>query len=102
MRMGPVNWGSSDDRPFLILHGERDTLVPVGQSPIVREKRPRARSRAGGVFAELVIVKSAELLRVIADFFDRRRWDFGMGAELCRIGARVDSSYRFCYRRFQP
>ncbi len=53
-RAGPVNWVSADDPPFLILHGERDPLVPVSQSQIFYEKL-----QAAGVSATLVIVKNA-------------------------------------------
>jgi acetyl esterase/lipase len=81
-KASPVNWVSSDDPPFLILHGERDPLVPVSQSQIFYEKL-----RAAGVPATFVIVKNAghgfaplggpispsrqELTKMIADFFDQ-------------------------------
>jgi acetyl esterase/lipase len=81
-KASPVNWVSSDDPPFLILHGERDSLVPVSQSQIFYEKL-----RAAGVPATFVIVKNAghgfaplggpispsrqELTKMIADFFDQ-------------------------------
>jgi len=50
----PVTWISSDDPPFLILHGDRDETVPVGQS---RELYDRL--VAAGVDARLIIVKNA-------------------------------------------
>ncbi len=31
----PATWASSDDPPFLIMHGDRDRLVPSGQSDIL-------------------------------------------------------------------
>lgn len=81
-RASPVNWVSSDDPPFLILHGERDPLVPVSQSQIFYEKL-----QATNVPATLIIVKNAghgfapmggpisptrqELTKIIGDFFDR-------------------------------
>jgi acetyl esterase/lipase len=81
-KASPVNWVSSDDPPFLILHGERDPLVPVSQSQIFYEKL-----QAAGVPATFVIVKNAghgfaplggpispsrqELTKMIADFFDQ-------------------------------
>jgi acetyl esterase/lipase len=81
-KASPVNWVSSDDPPFLILHGERDPLVPVSQSQIFYEKL-----RAAGVPATFVIVKNAghgfaplggpispsrqELTKMIGDFFDQ-------------------------------
>jgi len=81
-KASPVNWVSSDDPPFLILHGERDPLVPISQSQIFYEKL-----RAAGVPATFVIVKNAghgfaplggpispsrqELTKMIGDFFDQ-------------------------------
>ncbi len=81
-RASPVNWVSSDDSPFLILHGERDPLVPVSQSQIFYEKLQAAK-----VPATLVIVKNAghgfvpmggpisptrqELTKMMGDFFDQ-------------------------------
>jgi len=81
-KASPVNWVSSDDPPFLILHGERDPLVPVSQSQIFYEKL-----QAAGVPATFVIVKNAghgfaplggpispsrqELTKMIGDFFDQ-------------------------------
>lgn len=81
-RASPVNWVSSDDSPFLILHGERDPLVPVSQSQIFYEKL-----QAANVPATLVIVKNAghgftpmggpisptrqELTTMMGDFFDQ-------------------------------
>lgn len=81
-RASPVNWVSADDPPFLILHGERDPLVPPSQSQIFYDKLVET-----GVPATLVMVKNAghgfvpmggpisptrdELTKMIADFFDR-------------------------------
>lgn len=81
-RASPVTWVSSDDSPFLILHGERDTLVPVSQSQIFYEKL-----QAANVPVTLVIVKNAghgfapvggpisptrqELTQMMGDFFDQ-------------------------------
>lgn len=81
-RASPVTWVSSDDSPFLILHGERDPLVPVSQSKIFYEKL-----QAANVPATLVIVKNAghgftpmggpisptrpELTKMIGDFFEQ-------------------------------
>ncbi len=50
----PVTYVSSDDPPFLILHGEVDTLVPIEQSQILLVKL-----QAAGVPAELVTVANA-------------------------------------------
>ena len=79
----PVTYASSDDPLFLILHGEKDTLVPVSQSLELYD-----RLRAAGVPATLVIVKNAghgftpvggtirptraEIIKMMADFFDQQ------------------------------
>jgi len=78
----PVTWVSLDDPPFLILHGDKDTVVPLSQSVTLD-----ARLRAAGVESTLVVVRNgghgfrptggemvpgrSELSRMIADFFDR-------------------------------
>ena len=77
----PVTSISLDDPPFLILHGEKDSLVPFSQS-----QELYTRLRAAGVPATLVLVKNAghgfaptggtiiptraELVQRVADFFD--------------------------------
>ncbi len=77
----PVSYISPDDPPFLILHGEKDTLVPPSQSQELYDKL-----QAAGVPATLVLVKNAghglaptggaiiptraELVQRVADFFD--------------------------------
>jgi acetyl esterase/lipase len=81
-RASPVTWVSSDDPPFLILHGDKDMLVPPNQS-----KKLYDRLAAAGVPATLVIVKNAghgfipeggimdpsrdQITKMVADFFDR-------------------------------
>ncbi len=81
-RANPINWISSDDPPFLILHGENDELVPVSQSEIFYNGLV-----TGGVPATLVIVENAghgfapvggviypsrsEITDMVADFFDK-------------------------------
>lgn len=50
----PVTYASSDDPPFLILHGEKDALVPIEQSEILL-----AALQNVGVPAELTRVKNA-------------------------------------------
>ena len=78
----PVTYVSPDDPPFLILHGDKDTLVPLSQSRILYD-----RLLAAGVTANLVVVKNGghgftpvggaisptrlELTNAIADFFDK-------------------------------
>lgn len=50
----PVTWVSADDPAFLILHGEKDTLVPLAQSQKLHD-----RLTAAGVDATLMVVKNA-------------------------------------------
>ncbi len=77
----PVTFVTQDDPPFLILHGEQDTVVPPGVSQELYDKL-----RAAGVPAQLVMVKNADhnlspldgvmspsrskITGMIADFFD--------------------------------
>jgi acetyl esterase/lipase len=80
----PVTYVSSDDPPFLILHGEADKLVPIEQSQILL-----AKLQAAGVPAELVTVANAghsfmpedgksispsrkEIAQMIVKFFEER------------------------------
>lgn len=41
-RANPAAYATADDPPFLILHGDRDPLVPVGQSEILFEALKKA------------------------------------------------------------
>jgi len=50
----PVTWASKDDPPVLMVHGEKDALVPIDQS----ERMLKALTEAGAE-AELVRVKNA-------------------------------------------
>jgi dipeptidyl aminopeptidase/acylaminoacyl peptidase len=77
-----VTYITPDDPPFLILHGDRDEVVPLEQSQILYDKL-----EAAGVPVELVVVKNAghgfrpvdgdiqpslpELVKMVADFFDK-------------------------------
>lgn len=54
VQASPVTHVTADDPPFLILHGEKDKLVPISQSQILHEKL-----LAAGVSSTLVIVKNA-------------------------------------------
>lgn len=81
VQTSPVHWVSSDDPPFLIVHGERDTLVPPEQARILYNTL-----RAANVSATLAMVRNAghgfrpvggpidpsreEITQMIADFFD--------------------------------
>jgi acetyl esterase/lipase len=77
----PATYASSDDPPFLLLHGAKDVLVPLSQSLELYD-----RLRAVSVPATLVIVENAghgfvpvggkikptraEITKMVADFFD--------------------------------
>jgi acetyl esterase/lipase len=50
----PVTYATPDDPPFLIVQGEKDTVVPAGQSQILYE-----RLKAIGIPVTLVMVKNA-------------------------------------------
>jgi len=73
----PLEFASKDDPPFLILHGEQDTLVPMSQSEKLRDALKRV-----GVDVTLVKVKNAghgfgpqsepspdEIKRIVQEFF---------------------------------
>jgi len=72
----PVTHVDKDDPPFLIMHGDKDPLVPVSQSKLLNEKLKTA-----GVETELVVIEDAghggakflapQVNRKIADFFDK-------------------------------
>lgn len=51
----PVTYVSPDDPPFLFVHGDRDTLVPLSQSEILLKKLQEA-----GVPASLIVVANAQ------------------------------------------
>ncbi len=81
MHSSPITFVTQDDPPFLILHGEQDTVVPPGVSQELYDKL-----HAAGVPAQLVMVKNAdhnfspvdgvmspsrsEITKMIAAFFD--------------------------------
>jgi acetyl esterase/lipase len=50
----PITHVTPDDPPFLLIHGDRDELVPVEQSQLMYERLVQA-----GVPAELIIVQNA-------------------------------------------
>jgi len=79
-KVSPVTHVTSDDPPFLIIHGEQDILVPVSQAEILYNQLVDAQ-----VPASLVVVQNAghdltgndasmtldEIVDMIADFFDQ-------------------------------
>lgn len=82
-KASPVTYISTDDPPFLIVHGDQDTLVPLSQSQELTD-----RLTASGVAAQLVVVKNAghgfvptggtisptrqEIARAVLGFFDQQ------------------------------
>ena len=74
-KANPITFVTKDDPPVLMLHGDADPLVPLGQSEILLEALKKA-----GVEAELVVIKgnghggpgfgTPEMQDKIAKFFD--------------------------------
>lgn len=70
----PITYTTPDDPPFLILHGDRDNLVPVGQSELLHAALQKA-----GVDSSLFVVKGAghgfrnrpEIDPMVKEFFAR-------------------------------
>ncbi len=80
----PLNYVSPDDAPFLIVHGNRDELVPVSQSELLAESLEKA-----GVEVRLEIVEGAGhslhgagIERIVDEFF--ARYLQRMGPNACR------------------
>jgi acetyl esterase/lipase len=75
-KANPIEYVSKDDPPFLILHGDMDPLVPLGQSELLLDALKKAK-----VEAELVVIKNGghggagfatrENVDKIAAFFDK-------------------------------
>jgi acetyl esterase/lipase len=73
-RISPINHVSDDDAPSLIIHGDKDTLVPIQQAEILVEKL-----KAAKVPAELVVKPGAahgwadmgKDMPTIIDWFDK-------------------------------
>jgi acetyl esterase/lipase len=53
-KANPITYVSKDDPPFLIMHGDKDPLVPIGQSELLQEALKKA-----GVECTLIRVKGA-------------------------------------------
>jgi acetyl esterase/lipase len=72
-KVSPVYHVSADDPPTLIIHGDKDFLVPIQQAEIIVDKL-----KAAGVEAKLVVKKDAghgwpdwhKDMATIADWFD--------------------------------
>ncbi len=54
VQASPITYVTSDDPPFLLIHGDKDELVPYQQSQLMYDRLTQV-----GVHAELVIVKNA-------------------------------------------
>jgi acetyl esterase/lipase len=54
-KISPLTYVTADDPPFLILHGDKDTLVPLSQSQVLYQ-----RLLAAGVTVTLVVVQNGE------------------------------------------
>jgi len=72
-RTNPVTYVSQDDPPFLIMHGDRDNLVPYQQSELLRDAL-----QAAGVPVQFKLVPGAghgfggpEIDRAVNEFFAR-------------------------------
>jgi acetyl esterase/lipase len=72
-RANPITWVDRDDPPFLILHGDRDPLVPLHQSQLLHAALAQA-----GVDVTLHVVEGAghgfggpDIERRVLEFFDR-------------------------------
>jgi acetyl esterase/lipase len=74
----PITYVTEDDPPFLIMHGDKDMLVPLHQSELLLDALRKA-----GVSASLYVVKGGghglrggkesqeELFEMVASFFDK-------------------------------
>jgi len=72
LRASPVTYVSKDDSPFLIMRGDRDPMMPLAQSEILRDALNKV-----GVEATLRVVRGAghgfdgpEIMDVVRQFFD--------------------------------
>jgi acetyl esterase/lipase len=72
-RANPITYVSRDDPPFLIMHGDRDAVVPSHQSEILHEALKKA-----GVDSTYHVVRGAghgfggpENMRKVEEFFNR-------------------------------
>ncbi len=94
-KANPITYVTSDDPPFLIMHGDKDMSVPLHQSELLLDALKKA-----GVDASLYVVKGGghglrggketpdELFRMVADFFDKQLKQPKPRAARSRSGAR--------------
>jgi acetyl esterase/lipase len=82
-KVSPITHVTGDDPPFLILHGDNDSVVPFEQSEILLEKLQYANVPATLIMVEdaghgfrpvpagsAISPSQSELTEIIADFFD--------------------------------
>jgi acetyl esterase/lipase len=72
VRASPIMYVSKDDPPFLIMHGDRDPMMPLDQSKILRDAL-----RNVGVEVKLQVVRGAghgfggaEIMEAVRQYFD--------------------------------
>jgi acetyl esterase/lipase len=72
-KANPITYITRDDPPFLILHGDKDNIVPYQQSELLRDAL-----RKSGVAVTLKIIEGAghglggpDIDRQVADFFEK-------------------------------
>jgi acetyl esterase/lipase len=72
-KANPIAYVSKDDPPFLIMHGDKDPLVPLAQSELLRDALEKA-----GVTVKLEVMKGAghgfgnkEIFNGVKEFFDK-------------------------------
>ena len=83
-RADPITYVTSDDPPFLIVHGDKDPLVPHNQSELLAAALKENgvehtfRTAKGGGHGNGGDFKSPELLQMVKDFLDKK---LGVSAE---------------------
>ncbi|MDB5290677.1 MAG: hypothetical protein JWL69_1918 [Phycisphaerales bacterium] len=72
-KANPVNYVIKDAPPFIIMHGDKDPLVPLAQSELLRDALEKA-----GVPVKLDVLKGAghgfgspEIFQTVEDFFNK-------------------------------
>lgn len=73
MLASPASHVSKDDCPFLIMHGDKDMIVPLSQSQELYDKL-----KSAGIYVKLHVVKDAghgfkgtEIDKIVDEFFDK-------------------------------
>jgi acetyl esterase/lipase len=72
-KASPITYVSKDDPPFLIMHGDKDILVPIHQSQLLTEALKKA-----GVEVTFKAIEGAghgfggpEIMKTVEEFFDK-------------------------------